>query len=34
VKTVKELSYKRGLGKVNKQRIPPSGNAVISASLS
>jgi ribosomal protein L30/L7E len=34
LETVKELIYKRGFGKVNKQRIPLPDNAVISASLS
>merc|ERR1711972_442615 len=29
LKTVRELVYKRGFGKVNKQRIPLSDNAVI-----
>merc|ERR1712137_1396605 len=33
LKTVKELVYKRGFGKVNKQRIPISDNAVISEKL-
>lgn len=33
LKTVKELVYKRGFGKVNKQRIPLSHNDVISTSL-
>ena len=34
LKTVKELIYKRGFGKINKQRIPLSDNAVISQNLS
>ena len=29
MKSVKELIYKRGFGKVNKQRIPLTDNAVI-----
>merc|ERR1711957_43669 len=33
LKTVKELVYKRGFAKVNKQRIPLSDNAVISEKL-
>merc|ERR1712217_868700 len=33
LKTVKELIYKRGFGKMNKQRIPLSDNEIISASL-
>lgn len=33
LKTVRELIYKRGYGKVNKQRIPLSSNAVIEESL-
>merc|ERR1711933_317469 len=33
LKTVRELIYKRGFGKVNKQRIPLSDNAVISENL-
>merc|ERR1712187_969307 len=33
LKTVKELIYKRGFAKVNKQRIPISDNGIISASL-
>merc|ERR1712039_191537 len=33
LKTVKELVYKRGFGKVNKQRIPLSDNEIITASL-
>merc|ERR1719461_1814507 len=33
LKSVKELVYKRGYAKVNKQRIPISDNEVISASL-
>jgi len=33
LKTVKELVYKRGYGKVNKQRIPLSENAIISENL-
>ncbi|KAJ1832194.1 60S ribosomal protein L7 [Coemansia sp. RSA 2711] len=33
LKTVKELIYKRGYGKVNKQRIPISDNRVIEESL-
>lgn len=34
LKTVRELVYKRGFGKVNKQRIPITDNRVISESLS
>ena len=33
LKSVKELIYKRGYGKVNKQRIPLSNNAVIEENL-
>jgi len=33
LKTVKELVYKRGFGKVNKQRIPISDNEIISTNL-
>jgi len=33
LKTVRELVYKRGFGKVNKQRIPLSDNSVIEKSL-
>merc|ERR1712060_891852 len=33
LKTVRELVYKRGFGKVNKQRIPLSDNEIISGSL-
>merc|ERR1711985_160244 len=33
LKTVRELVYKRGYGKVNKQRIPLSDNDTIAASL-
>jgi len=33
LKTVRELIYKRGYGKVNKQRIPLSDNSVISENL-
>merc|ERR1719479_767584 len=33
LKTVRELVYKRGFGKVNKQRIPLSDNEIISESL-
>lgn len=33
LKTVRELIYKRGYGKVNKQRIPLSNNSVIEESL-
>jgi len=33
LKTVRELIYKRGFGKVNKQRIPISDNSVISETL-
>jgi len=33
VKTVKQLVYKRGYGKVNKQRIPLTHNQIISDSL-
>lgn len=33
MKTVRELIYKRGYGKVDKQRIPLSNNAVIEESL-
>merc|ERR1719284_1772921 len=33
LKTVRELVYKRGFGKVNKQRIPISDNEIISANL-
>merc|ERR1712060_927093 len=34
LKTVRELLYKRGFGKVNKQRIPISDNSIITDSLS
>merc|ERR1719437_390415 len=34
LKTVRELVYKRGFGKVNKQRIPLSDNEIISNNLS
>jgi 60S ribosomal protein uL30 len=33
VKSVREIIYKRGYGKVNKQRIPLTDNAIIEASL-
>jgi large subunit ribosomal protein L7e len=33
LKTVKELVYKRGFGKINKQRIPLSDNEIISTNL-
>ncbi|KAL8280837.1 hypothetical protein RQP46_006841 [Phenoliferia psychrophenolica] len=33
LKTVRELIYKRGYGKINKQRIPLSSNAVIEGAL-
>jgi large subunit ribosomal protein L7e len=33
LKTVRELIYKRGYGKVNKQRVPLSSNAIIEESL-
>merc|ERR1712166_910932 len=33
LKTVRELVYKRGFGKVNKQRVPLSDNEVISSTL-
>ncbi|CAH7689381.1 large subunit ribosomal protein L7e [Phakopsora pachyrhizi] len=33
LKTVRELIYKRGYGKINKQRIPLSNNAVIEENL-
>jgi len=33
LKTVRELIYKRGYGKVDKQRIPLSNNSVIEANL-
>jgi len=33
LKTVRELIYKRGFGKVNKQRIPLSDNSIISENL-
>jgi large subunit ribosomal protein L7e len=33
LKTVRELIYKRGYGKVNRQRLPLSNNAVIENSL-
>merc|ERR1719240_667671 len=33
LKTVRELVYKRGFGKVNKQRIPLSDNQIISENL-
>ncbi|EGV61813.1 60S ribosomal protein L7 [Yamadazyma tenuis] len=31
--TIKQLTYKRGFGKVNKQRVPLSDNAIIEANL-
>merc|ERR1712060_395719 len=34
LRTVRELIYKRGFGKVNKQRIPLSDNSIITESLS
>jgi large subunit ribosomal protein L7e len=34
LKTVRELIYKRGFGKVNKQRIPLTDNSIIEKSLS
>ena len=33
LKSVRELVYKRGFGKVNKQRIPLTDNSVIEKSL-
>ncbi|THH04601.1 hypothetical protein EW145_g5397 [Phellinidium pouzarii] len=33
LKSVRELIYKRGYGKVNKQRVPLAGNSVIESSL-
>lgn len=33
LKTVRELIYKRGYGKVNKARVPLSSNAIIEESL-
>merc|ERR1712107_790634 len=33
LKTVRELVYKRGFGKINKQRIPLSDNEIISSNL-
>eukprot|EP00894_Picocystis_sp_ML_P004722 jgi/Pico_ML_1/55239/g964.t1 len=33
LKTVKELMYKRGFGKVNKQRVPLKDNAIIEGAL-
>jgi len=33
LKTVRELVYKRGFGKINKQRIPLSDNEIITSSL-
>lgn len=33
LKTVRELIYKRGYGKVNKQRIPLTNNGVIESTL-
>merc|ERR1712194_848783 len=33
LRTVRELVYKRGFGKVNKQRIPLSDNAIVANSL-
>jgi hypothetical protein len=33
LKSVRELIYKRGFGKVNKQRIPLSDNSIIEKSL-
>jgi len=33
LKTVKELIYKRGFGKVNKQRIPLSENEIVSSAI-
>ena len=33
LKTVRELIYKRGYGKVNKQRVPLTSNAVIEQTL-
>lgn len=33
LKTVRELVYKRGYGKVNRQRIPLTDNAIIEESL-
>jgi len=34
LKTVRELIYKRGYGKVDKQRVPLSSNSIIEGSLS
>jgi 60S ribosomal protein uL30 len=34
IKSVRELIYKRGYGKINKQRIPLTNNAIIEESLS
>lgn len=33
LKSVRELIYKRGFGKVNKQRIPLSNNSIVEKSL-
>lgn len=33
MKTVRELIYKRGYGKVDKQRVPLSSNSIIEESL-
>lgn len=33
LKSVRELVYKRGYGKINKQRIPLTDNAIIEESL-
>jgi large subunit ribosomal protein L7e len=33
LKSVRELIYKRGYGKINKQRIPLTNNAVIESTL-
>lgn len=33
LKSVRELIYKRGYGKINKQRIPLTDNAIIEESL-
>lgn len=33
LKSVRELIYKRGYGKVNRQRVPLSNNSVIESSL-
>jgi large subunit ribosomal protein L7e len=33
LKTVRELIYKRGYGKVDKQRVPLSSNSIIEGSL-